>query len=388
MGRMWRARIWFSMLIGAPIAWLLRLRGIWCMPLGYETRIGHMIAETFAATVMQNVEPTKFKVIWSVATPESSANPEVLRRLRGAWKPIPRGVPTAVGRLLAWHPISRLPTDDWVSAIGKPATLFRYSESISAAKLIESRSQDAHDLLELKRVLGIPATAPYVTLQVRERGYSLHDDDMHDYRNADLTTYFSTVDWLVGKGYTVVRVGGANGTRWPSQAGLIDYSHSQFVTPLGDLLLIGGCQFMIGNTSGLHFLATAQGVPVVGVNMAPMSAFGIMGSNCLSIPKMYVDETTGRLMNFQDSLSTRPGFIRSSGEFAMAGVALRDCLEEEILEVVSEMHQRLSGKWRESPIDSSLQERFRQCLNEFSYSQFSTTRIGAEFLRRYEYLLP
>lgn len=374
--------------VGAPLAAALRALGVWFMPLGYESRIGHMIAETLAASMMHKANPRKFRVIISAARPETSANPDVMRRLKGIPVTVPKGTPRKLSKLLAWHPLSRLPTGDWVSAYGRPALIFRYADLIGSSDLLQRTAEDVSHLTALKRRLGIDESIPYVTLQVREQGYSLYDDAIHEFRNADVKSYMAAVDWLVHQGYAVIRVGGAEGTPWPRQPGLIDYSHSEFSSPRGDLLLLGGAEFMIGNTSGLHCLATVQNVPVVGVNMAPISAFGLLGANCIAIPKLYCDASNGRLMDFASSLSGRTGHMRSSQEFEAAGVSLRSCSDDEILAVVSEMHLRVRGQWHEDPEDARLQERFRECLTEESYSLLSSTRIGAAFLRKHQGLLP
>lgn len=387
--RQFVGKLWYvvKLLLGIPICAPLRVFRVWFMPIDYEGRIGHLILETLAATIMQREDPKKYRAIISCATPRTSANPEVLSRLRGAPKAVRRWVPSRVGRLLAWHPISRLPTRDWITAIGQSAKIFGHTDALTRTKLLPSQPDDAENLKRLLMKLNIPEGMRYVALHVREPGYAKYDDNFHDYRNGNTHKFNDAIDWLIERNYVVVRVGNAPGSHLPEREGLIDYSLSGFRSPLNDILLLGNCTFMIGNTSGLHVLATVQGRPVVGVDMAPMSAFGIVGHNCLSIPKLYQDLRSGGLLDFRTSLSAGLGGIRSTEGFARAGIALRECSGDEVRDVIEEMHFRVGGEWQSVADDDLLQRRFRSLLTNSSYSQLSETRIGSAFLRKYRRLL-
>ena len=59
-----------------------------------------------------------------------------------------------------------------------------------------------------------------------------------------------------------------------------------------------------------------------------------------------------------------------------------------ITEVVLEMHQRIDGTWIETDEDKELQARFSALRTAIPKWQVQPgVRIGANFLRRYQYLL-
>ena len=61
---------------------------------------------------------------------------------------------------------------------------------------------------------------------------------------------------------------------------------------------------------------------------------------------------------------------------------------EEITEVALEMDRRLNGTWIETDEDSELQARFKKLRDVVPQHRFhKNTRIGADFLRRYQHLL-
>jgi putative glycosyltransferase (TIGR04372 family) len=106
----------------------------------------------------------------------------------------------------------------------------------------------------------------YICIHVRNSGYSPSDDDRFIYRNGDHDNFNLTIKYLKKLNYKIVIVGHKNKFINPD---IINYANSSFKNLKNDILLISGCDYFIGNTSGLHLLAWVFNVKVLLVNIIP-----------------------------------------------------------------------------------------------------------------------
>jgi putative glycosyltransferase (TIGR04372 family) len=117
--------------------------------------------------------------------------------------------------------------------------------------------------------LGIDASAPIVTVHVRESGYrsasGLRQRSWDEVRNARIETFFPAFSALTERGYTVVRLGDA--TMTPVQMpGVVDLATSPARTQWLEVWCTMRSEFLVGCDSGPSWLAVLLGIPVLTVN--------------------------------------------------------------------------------------------------------------------------
>jgi putative glycosyltransferase (TIGR04372 family) len=226
-------------------------------------------------------------------------------------------------------------------------------------------------------------------LHNREDGYTKNKipDLNSDFRNGSIDNYLSTIQFILSIGGAVVRMGDSTMTPFPNIPGLIDYAHSQLKSEMNDLLLSGNCRFFLGNTSGAHQMASAQGIPVVGVNLAAMGFCKFGSPNDIGVPKLYIKQGTNEPVPFKKIFDSGLANFYETQMFYEAGVYLKETPQDEILEAVKQMIDQLNGKLQDSISDIELQTKFNSLFNNTNYSFYSRTKISSYFLRKHQDLL-
>jgi len=120
--------------------------------------------------------------------------------------------------------------------------------------------------------------------------------------NADISSYFPAIKFLLTKGLTVVRMGDPSMPRIAemefSGEGFIDYAHSDFRSPLLDLYLWSHAQFAVTTSSGPAWIPNEFGVPSLLTNAPhPSMIYGIKG---FFLPHKYYNQNTGLPVHYRD----------------------------------------------------------------------------------------
>lgn len=271
------------------------------------------------------------------------------------------------------------------------ATFYKYTHLITKSQPFFSDLPNRNDdvFTRLLEDLGILNHSWYICLHNREGGYTKNKipDVESDFRNGSINNFISTINFISNLGGAVVRMGDSSMTPFPNIPGLVDYAHSPFKSEMNDILLSANCRFFLGNTSGAHQMASAQGIPVVGVNLAAMGFCKFGSPNDIGVPKLYLRESTNKPIPFEEIFHSKLANFYKTQMFSEAGVYLNETPEDEITEAVKQMIDQLNGKFQESPIDKVLQYRFNALFNITNYSFYSQTKISSYFLRKHKDLL-
>jgi len=234
--------------------------------------------------------------------------------------------------------------------------------------------------------LGLPPGAWWVCVHVREPGYLPAHKYAEDYRNTDINALIPAMDEIVRRGGWCVRMGHPSGKPLAPRKGVIDYAHTPERSDWMDVYLGAGCRFFLGCTSGIAFVASVFGKPVVQANAAPFSTILWYGPQDLGLAKLYVESASGRVLNFAEVFSTKVGNFRRPEDFTEAGLQLRDNTPEEIKDAATDMFEQLEGKTRTAE-DLALERKFLTLMKPGHYSYGSPARVAPSFLRRYRDLL-
>lgn len=250
-------------------------------------------------------------------------------------------------------------------------------------KLSNSHYERGWDCLEQ---LGVPRETWFVCLHVREPGYLKEGDNSHNtYRDADINTYLLAVKTIVENGGWVIRMGDPTMKPLPPMEHVIDYVHSDVRSDWMDIFCCAECRFFLGTTSGLFLVSFVFGVPCALANFTPMVERPWSGKD-IFIPKLYWSKTKDRYFTFEEALAPQIRNCYDGRKIESSGIQLVDNTPEEINDMVVEMLDRLDGTLEYTAEDERMQKRFNKLLPYESYGIAS--RIGRDFLRNYELLLP
>ena len=267
-----------------------------------------------------------------------------------------------------------------------------YEEKFGTSKVLElSLEHEEAGRKNLSR-LGVPREAWWVVIHAREAGYvkdPFHVDSDKTFRNGDIRSYLSAVKHILERGGWVIRVGDSGMSHFPKMGRVIDYVHTDVYCDWMDLFLSARCRFMLGTSSGPNTLPGLFGRPVAMVNVIPYggdpnpdsSAALFIVKHCWSAPEQ-------RLLSFTEVMRSPFKKAQSDRVYASHGVRLVDNTPEEILDLTKEMFEVLDGKVVYTEEDVRRQQKFVELRNEGEQFPAPTlTRVGREFLRKYDRLL-
>jgi putative glycosyltransferase (TIGR04372 family) len=250
--------------------------------------------------------------------------------------------------------------------------------------LLELSKPQQGGLGMLKEQLGVPKSAWYVCLHVRESGfYQKWNSVYQSARDADIDDYYPAMQAIVERGGWVIRMGDASMKPLRPMPGVVDYVSGNLKTEQADTLLAAGCRFMLGANSGFTILPATYGAPCVLTNWAPIALPNWYACD-LMIPKMMRSKSSGQLLDFTAMFEEPIGVIQNMLDFP-EDIELVENTPDEIQTVTTEMLDRLSGR-PYTQADDKLQERyFRLAIKKGSYRG---SRIGRDFLEKHSHLLP
>lgn len=220
------------------------------------------------------------------------------------------------------------------------------------------------------------------------------DYTYHNYRDSSFDSMNRAIEYLDHCGIQTIRMGQIT-EKGKIHEKCIDFSkkgYDEFV----DLMLHRNLKFFIGSASGIIELSHFFGRPTVW--MAPYYPLvepnlGYLKEDLCIFQRIYN-------VNEKRELSLRELFFIGIGYrgnprgeyFLQQGLKLIPFSEEDILDVVTEMNERLDGKWKDENSDIELHNRFKQMLNEeiekhgIAAPGVYPIRIATSYLRRYKYL--
>lgn len=234
---------------------------------------------------------------------------------------------------------------------------------------------------------GVPADAELVCFHCREEGFSPGDEELHSFRNCDVGNYLAAAAELAKRGYWCVRMGDTSMRRLPPTAGILDYAHLDIRADWMDVFLCASCTIFIGSPSGLSEVSTVFGRPSAMANQAPLSTVLKFGYRDVATPKLLWSEAEGRHLGFGEIFASDVANFRFTNLYRERGLRLVENTGEEIRDLALEALERARGEVRYAPEDEQRQRRFRALMRPGHYSYGGATRVGRDFLRKYEPLL-
>ena len=230
---------------------------------------------------------------------------------------------------------------------------------------------------EILKKFGLAKDAKFVCLLVRDAGYlNRHAKDeymdkrwlYHNYRDGDIDNYVLAAEELAKRGYYVFRMG--KNVLKPlksSNLKIIDYANSEMSNDFMDIYLSAKCSFFISTAAGLDGIAVIFRRPIAYTNYV---SFGLMGqkysnnNRTLLLTKHHINKKTQQELTISEIFSANVALAYRTEEYKLNDIILEENTPEEIRDLVIEMDERLSGRWKDTKEDLLLQKRFWSIVND------------------------
>ena len=260
-------------------------------------------------------------------------------------------------------------------------------EAEGRPSLLALLSSDRERGWQCLQELGLPKNAWFVSLHVREGGFSDRGKhSVYTYRNSDINTHRMGIQSIVRRGGWVIRLGDRTMKPLSPMPQAIDYALSDIKSDWMDIFLLSQCRFFIGTSSGPCDIPPIFGVPSILVNVWPIWE-GTTTSKDIFIPKLLWSKDEKRYLTFEEASENRLWKNYNSNLIASWGIEVVDNTPEEIDEVVVEMLERFEGHSEYDLEDELLKEKFN-ILAAPHLGYVPNNRVGRKFLRKWSWLLP
>lgn len=244
--------------------------------------------------------------------------------------------------------------------------------------------------IHILKKLGVKDTQRIVTIFARDSAYlsrKFPDKDWsyHDYRNANIDTYIKSIDYLIQKGYTVIRIGSTVSKKVNyNHEKFIDYPFTNFRSDFLDIIIVYLSEFVIGTTSGATDTALVLDIPFLGVNYAPFTE-SPLGKYDQYIQKKLQDIKSNKVKKFKDFIGKDLSKTYNSHEFSnQYNTSYIDNTEDEILDAVVEFEDRIKN------LESIDESNCTDLLNEYEQKYWSKMpnnlidpKISCSWLKKY-----
>lgn len=211
----------------------------------------------------------------------------------------------------------------------------------SFLKMTKKETQAGYKFLERRK---IKKTDPFVCLHVRDSRYLKNlegpeAEEIHTYRNSEISNYKKAIQWLCKKRIHVFRMG-----KDQSQKMLInnkyfhDYAFLEERSDLLDLFLGTRCYFVITTCSGWDSIPIYSFKRVLITNLFPIYDFPSFYKKCFMIFKKYFSKKERKHLNLREIHDRGLRRETSKAVLDLKGVVIQENSQDEILEAVKETY--------------------------------------------------
>jgi putative glycosyltransferase (TIGR04372 family) len=297
----------------------------------------------------------------------------------------------------------------WSWLVGYPKYLPILRAIISHEHLVVNYYRDIHNFLDRSQShlkftpieeklgrkglqdLGIPVDAKFVCLIVRDsryynERYPSKNWDNYEFRNCSIENFILAAEKLAALGYYVVRMGAS--VQKPlevSNPKVVDYANSGKRNEFMDIYLGAKCYFCISTGTGFDEIPNIFRRPIVYTNYVSIGRIYTFSQRYLCITKTHWCISENRRLSLKEIFSAGLGFCSPSNSelYEVKGVKLIENSPQQVLEVVTEMLERLEGTWKPRPEDEELQEKFWNLFPRDARDPDTGERLHGEIRSRF-----
>lgn len=327
-------------------------------------RLGHLTLDTDILLRRIQAEPLSKNVCYFFVCGMTVANKQVLTMLRREMNIFQGSIPSLLYGVI-FPVLERTPFHLTFPLNSSVAEYARYDEYNKAKPPLSFLGAEMDQGRELLMKMGLEfGEDRYVCVFARDSAYlgkiwSGHDYSYHDMRDGDINSYAEAIEYLLSKGYFILRMGAVVETPLKiDHPRVIDYAMSEFRSEFMDVFLMAHCKFFLGDTAGIFGLAYLFDVPTLSVNHTP---FGLAPycKTCLFIPKKLKKIDSGDSFPFYEAAKSGleecqiADILKNEHELKYV-----DNTPAEILAVTREMCERLEGSFKYSEDEKRLMDAY------------------------------
>ena len=284
-------------------------------------------------------------------------------------------------------------SEHWINTYSLYDTT-QYEEFNSTNKTISfTEEEEEKGMMELEK-MGIKNKDWFVCIFARDSEYlKVHtpnaDWSYHDFRDMDINTYRKAIDFIIGKGGYVVRVGEISNQKLNYRhKKMIHYGGSDKRSDFMDIYLTAKCRMYIGSPSGLSAPAEMSfEIPLLLVNNTPVG-FKPIAKNSLYIPKKIKNIANNSYASFakifNEFANLGDPVLGDGNKFRELGYVYEDNTEDEILDATIEMYEQVTSESKRelSADDKALLNSYFELYPENHFSRKNKTPVALSFLKR------
>jgi putative glycosyltransferase (TIGR04372 family) len=248
--------------------------------------------------------------------------------------------------------------------------------------------------------MGLPYNSKYVCVVFRDGEYlkknlKFTDWNYHNYRDANINTFDHAADYLISKGYYVVRVGRnvKNQMEYKNEK-FIDYSCSKYCSDYMDALLAYKCNFFVTTGTGAEAFAYIFRKPLLFVNFTNIGLFRTFHTKHLHIFKHFYSKILKRNLNLEEIFAWGLAFAGEQNIYEKKNIELIDNSRDEIKKAVMDMVNNIENKYLLNKEDRNLQAVFWEKYEKYlinsnmrhKHGEKFNAKIGFNFLKDNSYL--
>jgi len=278
-----------------PINLLHHFIGFRVVKLNYR-RIGHLISEYDSILLTYGLNN---KYIYFAIPEDSCANKYFLKIISMSHVLFSKRIIVhLIQSMTRWGSFSVCDSSKFILAERNsalyPKLLNEVNFSIFKKQIAEDLKAERHELLT-----NIFGSVPdwYVCIHIRSNDDEYLDREMQKYRNSSLINLRKAVNFIKSKNGRVLLMGPKKRMKRDFEDGYFDYASSALKSDFNDIVLISGCKFFLGCTSGLFMVATFFGIPCGLSNIVPLTV-SPFSKNDFYIYKHHFDTVNKKYLNF------------------------------------------------------------------------------------------
>ena len=211
------------------------------------------------------------------------------------------------------------------------------------------------------------------------RDGSFWDEDSKCTRNANISTFKKSINYLADKDFFNVRMGRKNSTKIDfEKKNIVDYCFSKHASDFNDFYIFSRCDFLITTDHGINEFTTFFRKKKIVINYEAFNKLHYLDENFtpLILPKKYQDLKTKKLLPYKKVYEKKLYEINYNEDLNKLGYDLIDNTEEEIYNCTIEMIEMLYNK---TIFEKKNQNNFWKIHQDYFQWKPKLMRIGNSF---------
>lgn len=258
------------------------------------------------------------------------------------------------------------------------------SKSPPVLQFSKTENEAGRDAL---RKLGIGNDEKFVCFCVRDSSYDQKvggqsQSNINAYRNTNIKDYLLAVNYLIEQGVYVVRMGATIAMDLEIESPYYIKYAQHYRTEFLDVFLCANCYFYFGDSAGLVNVARMFKRPIALSNWIPMGLVSTHDSETIIIHKRLMD-SSGNEIPLRVQLSSESIVFQTTMDYEQSGLNIIDNSEEENLDLIREMCQKLNGNWQKPENYETLQRQYWSCFRPNIIREPIHSKISYDFLLKH-----